>query len=613
MRYQKKQRSHVSIQVFKIGMIGLALIILGRLFQLQILQYDEYSPQSRENALRQEVVNPARGLIYDRSGNLLVDNEPIYSITVTPATYDSTNTPLLADLLNIPEQELRERVRKAREYSWHRPSKIFTELDFETFSVIEENIWRLSGVSHQIESKRHYPVDSLQGSHIFGYLREVSEEEYLQSDMYNLGDKTGKSGLELIYNEHLWGEKGTEYTLVNAMGQSLGSYQDGASDEAPVKGHDLYTSIDTDLQLLAEDLMQGKVGAVVALDPRDGGILSLVSAPQYDIRKLAGRIDSDYWQSINTNTRNPLFNRAISSRQPPGSTFKPLMALIGLKMDIITPQTTVYNPGYYYRGRRYGDHADVGTYNLTKAIQNSSNTYFFWLMDKIASGGKLNQWHDMAADFGLGSETGIDLPYETAGILPDSAYFDNVIGEGQWGLGDVLNLGIGQGFVSASPLQMAVMTAEIANNGYRIQPHLVHTIRKENGEVLRNTPPRQKIEWLTQADIDIVKQGMRQVVENGSSKYYTDLDSVAVAGKTGTAQNPHGEDHGWFIAFAPYENPRIAIAVLMENSGYGSISAAPIASLLIEQYLTGSVDRPYVYEYVKNFEPEIEETAAPNE
>lgn len=591
-------------------MAVLALIILGRLFQLQIIEYDEYSPQSRENALRQEVVNPARGLIYDRNGNLLVDNEPIYSITITPATYDTTKTSLLADLLNLPVSELQKRIDKARQYSWHRSSKIFTELDFETFSLIEENIWKLSGVGHQIESKRHYPIDSLKASHVLGYLREVTEAQYRETDMYNLGDKAGKSGLEQFYNNQLWGEKGVEYTVVNAMGQSLGSYQNGASDEAPVKGHNLHTSLDADLQLLAEDLMEGKRGAVVAIDPHDGGILSMVSTPQYDIRKLAGRIDQDYWQSVNTNPDNPLFNRAVLSRQPPGSTFKPLMALIGLELGIITPQTTVYNPGYYLRGRRYGDHADAGTYNLTKAIQNSSNTYFFWLMDQIATSGNLNRWHDMAADFGLGSKTGIDLPYETTGILPDSAYFNETIGVNKWGLGDVLNLGIGQGYISASPLQMAVLTAEIANNGYRLQPHIVHSIKKENGEVLRTNPEREKIEWLDQEDIDIVKQGMRQVVTNGSGRYWANLDSVKIAGKTGTAQNPHGEDHGWFIAFAPFEDPKIAVAVLVENAGFGSQSAAPVASLLIEQYLTGKINRPYVYQYVKDFKPETEEETA---
>ena len=584
-------------------MIGLALVIFARLFQLQILEYDRYGPQSRENALRQEVVAPARGLIFDRNGVLLVDNEPIYSITITPATYNPDATPLLAKLLDIPADTLEARIQKARDYSWQRPSRLLTEVSFETFSAVQENIWKLPGIGHQIESKRHYPIDSLRASHLFGYLREVSEKEYEQSNTYNLGDKIGKSGLEIIYDNQLWGERGIDYTVVNAMGQSLGSFENGSSNEAPIKGSNLHTTISADLQLLAEDLMEGKEGAVVAIDPQTGGILSMVSAPQYNIRKLSGRIDKEYWKSVNTDTGNPLFNRAISGKQPPGSTLKPLMALIGLEMGIITPYTEIYNPGYYYRGRRYGDHADKGTYRLTKAIQNSSNTYFFWVMDKIATGGNLNRWHEMITDFGLGSKTGIDLPSEVSGTIPDSAYFNRVIGKNKWSLGDVLNLGIGQGHLSVSPLQMALMTAEIANNGYRLNPHIVQSIKKENGEVLRSNPSKEKIEWLKQADIDVVKQGMRQVVTEGSGRYYNKLDSVKIAGKTGTAQNPHGEDHGWFIAFAPYDDPQIAVAVLMENSGFGSQSASPVASLLIEKYLTGEINRPYVYEYVKNFEP----------
>ncbi|HYW36093.1 MAG TPA: penicillin-binding transpeptidase domain-containing protein, partial [Balneolaceae bacterium] len=357
MLKEKEERSKLSIKVLKIGMIGLTVIILGRLFQLQILDYGQYRPLSRKNALRQKVVNPARGLIYSRHGKLLVDNKPTYSITITPANYDTTKTPLLAKLLNIPVKKLKKRIKKAREYSLYRSSKIYTDLNFKAFSKIEGNIWRLPGVGHEVDSKRHYPVDSLKASHIFGYLRQVSEKEYRNSDKYNLGDKTGKSGLEQQYNNYLWGQKGTKYILVNAMGQSLGSYKDGAIDKPPTKGANLYTSIDTNLQRLAEDLMKGKKGAVVALNPQNGAVLCMVSAPEYDIRKLSGRINQQYWDSLNTDPNRPLFNRAVSSREPPGSTIKPLMALIALKLGVITPQTIIHNPGYFYLGRRYNDHA----------------------------------------------------------------------------------------------------------------------------------------------------------------------------------------------------------------------------------------------------------------
>jgi len=603
MQYRQKKRKKVSIRVLQIGFILLSLIIAGRLFQLQIVEHDTYGPLSRKNSLRQETVAPARGLIYDRKGKLLVDNEPIYSITITPSRYDKDNTPLLAKLLGVPVKEVKKRVKEAAQYSWYRSSRLFKEVNFKTFSAIQENIWRLPGIGHQIESKRHYPVDSLRASHLLGYLREVSKKEYLKTDNYHLGDKIGKSGLEMAYEDKLRGQAGTEYIRVNAMGQNLGSYKDGAIDKTPKKGDDLYTTIDTDLQIFAEDLMKGKRGAVVALDPNDGSVLSMVSAPQYRIRKLSGRIDANYWQALNADTTNPLFNRAISAEQPPGSTFKPMMALMGMKMGLITPQTTIDSPGYFYEGRMYKDHADPGKYNVVKAIQESSNTFFFWLMDKMVKNKGINQWHKLASSFGFGHKNNIDLPYEASGILPDSTYLNHVLGKGKWGIGDQLSMGIGQGFLSTSPLQMALLTAEIANGGYNIQPHIVRAVKQSNGKVLLTNSKKKKISWVTKKEINVVKEGMRRVVSKGTGRYYAQLDSIQVAGKTGTAQNPHGQDHGWFICFAPFKDPKIAVAVLVENGGFGSISAAPIASLLVEKYLNGKIKRHYVYKYVKNFKP----------
>ena len=603
MRQRKTQSTRTSIRVLQVGILGLSLLIFGRLFQLQIVEYDKYVPLSKENSLRQEIVPAARGLIFDRYGKLIVDNEPIYSISITPANYDKKNTPVLSDLMGVPEEEIEKRVKEAADYSWYRSSRLFTEIDFKTFSMIEENIWRLPGISHQIESKRHYPVDSMKASHILGYLREVSEDQYQQTKDYHLGDKVGKSGLEIAYENQLRGTAGVRYIQVNALGQSQGPYDEGSLDKAPVKGSDLYTTLDTDLQLLAEDLMQGKRGSVVALNPDDGSVLAMVSAPQYDIRRLSGRIDNDYWQSINADTTNPLYNRAISGRQPPGSTLKPLMAIMGLEMNLINPQTEINNPGYYYRGRRYNDLADPGKYNVTKALESSSNTFFFWLMDQMVTKKSINDWHKLASDFGLGKLDHIDLPNESKGILPDSSYLNRVLGKNKWGVGDLLNLGIGQGFISVSPLQMALVSAAIANKGYRVQPHLVEAVRNSDGSVQQTKSNKEKIKWINPYQIEVAKEGMRGVVKNGSGRFYADLDSIKVAGKTGTAQNPQGIDHGWFIAFAPMDNPQIAVAVLIENGGFGSISAAPVASLIIEKYLSGEVKRNYVYNYVKNFEP----------
>ena len=599
--YRQSERIRTSAKILQgIVVIGL-LILLGRIFQLQIIEYETYTPLSMKNSLRLEVVNPARGLIYDRDGTILVENQPIFSITITPARFDEEKIPLLADLLQVEEAEVQEKITEAQQYSWHRTSRLFTEVSFESFSAIQENLWRLPGIGHQIESKRRYPTD-VKASHVMGYLREATREEYLENENLRLGDKIGKSGLEMVYDSYLRGEVGTEYIRVNAYGQELGSYEDGSLDIPPTKGSDLITTLDAEVQRLAEELMQNKRGGLVAIDPQTGGILSMVSAPQYDLSKLAGRMDNDYWQEINSDPDTPLYNRAISTRQPPGSTFKPFMGIVALELGLITPQTEIYNPGYYSRGRRYGDLADPGNYDLEKAITFSSNTFFFWIMDRIASRGMLNNWSSLIKDFGIGPENNIDLPFEVSGIVPDSTYMNERFGD-RWGIGDLMSLGIGQGMVSASPLQMAVAAAAIANGGYRIQPHVVSAIKSHNEQFQYTNPVLEKIEWLDRNQLEIVKKGMRGVVTTGGGRYYANLPDIEVAGKTGTAQNPYGEDHGWFIAFAPVDNPQIAVAVLTENSGYGSISAAPIASLVIEKYLTGEVNRQRVLDYVLDFEP----------
>jgi penicillin-binding protein 2 len=599
---RQDQELRVSIRILQaIVIIGFAVMI-GRVFHLQILDYEMYSPMSMQNSLRMEMVNPARGLILDRKGTIIVENQPIYSITITPARFNMANLPKLAEFLNIEEELVLQRITEAQNYSWHRTSRLFTEVPFDAFSAIQENIWQLPGIGHQIESKRHYPTE-VRASHLIGYLREASLEEYRSSEHIRLGDKIGKSGIERIYEDYLRGEVGTEYIRVNAYGQALGTYDNGSLNIQPTKGSDLITTIDADVQELAEKLMENKRGALVAIDPQTGGILSMVSSPQYDLEKLSGRMDAAYWQGINTDTDRPLFNRAISTRQPPGSTFKPFMGLIGLQMGLITPQTEIYNPGYYFRGRRYGDLADPGNYNLERAIARSSNTYFFWMMDRIASRGYLNTWSELVQSFGMGPVNNIDLPSERSGIIPDSTYMNRTFGERRWGIGDLMSLGVGQGMVSVSPLQMAVAVSSLANGGYRVQPHLVSAVRESDGEIRYTNPVLEKIEWLNQNHLETVKNGMILALEEGGARWYGNIPDIEIAGKTGTAQNPHGENHGWYIAYAPADDPQIAIAVLIENAGYGSMSATPVASLVMEKYLTGEINRPQVYDYVLNFQP----------
>jgi len=591
-----------SIKILQVIVAMGFLILIGRVFHLQILDHETYEPLSMQNSLRMEVVNPARGLIYDRNGTILVENQPIYSITITPSRFKEETIPKLARILRIEEDQLRESVAEAQNYSWHRTSRLLTEVPFEIFSAVQENAWQLPGIGHQVESKRYYPT-GVKAPHIIGYLREASREEYLASDRVQLGDKVGKSGIEHVYEDYLRGELGTHYMKVNAFGQSLGTYDNGSLNVSPQKGGDLITTIDAELQQLAEELMKGKSGGLVAIDPQTGGILSMVSSPQYDLDKLSGRIDNDYWQEINTDPSRPLFNRAISNRQPPGSTFKPFMGIIGLHLGLITPQTEIYNPGAYYRGRAYGDMADPGNYDLEEAIAKSSNTYFFWMMDRIASRGMLNDWSELIQDFGIGPLNNIDLPSERSGIVPDSTYMNTTFGENRWGIGDLMSLGVGQGMVSASPLQMAVAAASLANGGYRVRPHIVQAIRESDGSIQYTNPEMEKIEWIKDEYLEAVKPGMKRVVTEGGGRYYVNIPNIEMAGKTGTAQNPHGENHGWFIAFAPADNPQIAVAALTENAGFGSISAAPVVSLVVEKYLTGEINRQFVYDYVINFKP----------
>lgn len=600
----QQEKNRASIRILQ-GVIVIGFVILlVRVFQLQIVEHQSYTLDSMKNSLRLEVVNPARGIIKDRQGRIIVDNQPIYSITITPANFDMENLPKLAEFLEMDEEDVLKRITEARQYSWQRTSRLVTEVSFEVFSRIQENIWQLPGIGHQVDSKRNYPTD-IRASHVMGYLREASREEYLSSDHIRLGDKIGKSGIEQVYENYLRGESGTNYIQVNAFGQALGVYDGGSLNRTPEKGANLITTLDADLQLLAEKLMENKKGGLVAIDPKTGGILAMVSAPQYDISKLAGRMDFEYWQEINQNPLTPLYNRAISSRQPPGSIFKPFMGIVGLHMGLITPQTEIYNPGAYYRGRAYGDLADPGNYDLEKSIAYSSNTFFFWMMDNIASNGRLNEWSALIKDFGMGPRNNIDLPSEVTGIIPDSTYMQRTFGDRYWGIGDLMSLGVGQGMVSVSPLQMAVAVSSIANKGTRVQPHLISSIQHANGETEYTQPANEKIEWIKPEYLRVVEAGMLGSVTVGGGRHYGNVPDIIVAGKTGTAQNPHGENHGWFVTYAPVEDPQIVVAVLMENSGYGSISAAPVASLLVEQYLKGEIERQHVYDYVLNFQPRV--------
>jgi len=599
---ESSRRLRTSLRIIQVIIALVFVLFLGRLVQLTVFEYDTYNPISERNSIRRETVNPSRGLIYDRNGVLLVENTPVFSIYVSPTDFDRNNIPLLASLMETSEENIEHALQQAQNFSWHRPSRLFSEVEFDVFSRIEENIWRLPGITHQIESKRVYPAN-VKAAHVLGYLREVSDADFRTTNIYRLGDKAGRTGIERTYESYLRGETGVQLRRVNAFGQGIGNYNEGILDVAPVKGANLEVTLDADLQRIAEQLMAGKTGGLVALDPNNGEILALVSSPDFDIARMSGRVDPEYLAYVTSDSTRPMFNRAIATRQPPGSTFKPIMGLLGLRTGLITPETTIFCNGGYVRGRLYRCTAIHGNQDLEEAIMNSCNTYFFHMMNRIANTVGLNEWHRLIREMGLGRINGIDIPSEQPGILPDSTQMDRIFGVRQWGLGDQINLGVGQGVVSATPLQMALSTAEIANGGYWVQPHLVRAIHYDSGETEFANPGRQRIEWIRDEDLEPVRAGMRRAVTEGSGRFYANLASVPTAGKTGTAQNPHGRDHGWFIAYAPYDNPQIAIAVIIENGGFGSVSAAPVASLLIEQYMNGEIRRSNLFDMMLNFVP----------
>jgi penicillin-binding protein 2 len=420
----------------------------------------------------------------------------------------------------------------------------------------------------------------------------------LEGQGYAPGDVVGQSGMELAYEELLRGRPGARFDLVDVRGRTVGRWRGGAEDEDPTSGFDLHLALDADLQALAETLFVGKRGAAVALDPQTGEVLAAVSAPDYDPALLTPPIDSEAWRALNAHPERPLFNRFMLSGQPLGSTIKPLMGLAGLEEGVISPATTYPCTGaFYYGGQRFGGHGTYGPLDVEDALRVSCNEFFYWLGLELG----LERFSTWGRRFGFGELMPTDFPTQNAGLWPDAAYFDRVYGEGRWTRGYLVSLGIGQGNLTVTPMQLARYTAALANGGMLVAPHFARVLRNpDTGEEVRPGVPRPERLGLDSAFVAVVREGMREVVTSGTARV-AQIDGLAVAGKTGTAQNPQGEDHALFIAFAPYEHSgyelsgrgaEIAVAVLVENAGFGSASAAPIASLLIEQYLTGTLTRP---------------------
>lgn len=574
------------IRIFVGLVVGLVGLLTSRLIYLQVINADRYAGESEKNAVRMSVSQPARGLVFDRNGKLLVDNIPTYSLTVTPRYFDEDRIPLLAQLLGVPDSMIVSGLEKARKWTPYQASRLFREVPFHVFSRISENLYKLPGVEFIIDDKRHYHGDMI-GSHVYGYVTEISQRqlENRKELGYRQGDRVGQTGLERSYEPALKGSPGHRFMMVNVHGQEVTSYDDGMEDVPPISGANLTLTIDSELQALTESFFEDKRGAAVAIDPNNGEILALVSAPDYDPRLLAGRIPSDVWRGLQDDPYKPLFNRATMSGQPPGSTLKPFMALVGLTEGVITPRTTVTCNGVYYFGRPFKCLAAHGTVTVLDALKLSCNVFFYTLMMRM----DFDKWSQWGKEFGFGVRSPSDLPEQAAGIHPDSAYFDRAYPRG-WTRGYLVSLAIGQGDQVKTPLQIAGYAAALANGGTLHSPHIVReSVNPDTGEPTpREIPPSQTIPVSSQ-HMALVREGMRlMVMENNSTVKWGD---VQVAGKTGTSQNPHGADHAWFMGFAPFEDPQIAVAVFVENAGYGASVSAPIGGLMLEYYLTRSTEQ----------------------
>lgn len=556
-------------------------MLITRLFLMQIVQQQAYDEKSADNSIKAIEQIPLRGVLYDRNGEVLASNVPAYTLRVLPAEYDTSLNHILETVIDVEPGTITKILKNNRIYSKYIPLRIKRGINFNIVAWLEENSEHLPGVSYIVEMQRGYPA-GIVGSHLFGYSKEISPEQLKrETEYYNPGDYVGYNGLEKQYEKLLRGIKGYNYILVDSKRKEISKYKRGLEDVASIKGHDLLLSIDADVQRVAEKELKGKSGAVVAIEPKTGEIIALVSAPDYDLNQFSYVTSREFLQNLYNNPLRPSFNRATMSVKPPGSTFKILAAIAALDLGVITPSTTIYCGGGFTFGRFFKCHGGVhGSLNVIHAIEKSCNTFFYNLIYKIG----IDNWQEYAKRFGFNNVTGIDIGEEVPGFIPSSSYYEKIYGP-KWPRSIMASLAIGQGEVSVTPLQLAQYAALIANRGTSYVPHAVKGyIDDETNRLFTSSFKKIKTE-VDPKVIDIVKEGMYLVVHGAGTATRIRMKEVTIAGKTGTAQNPHGADHAFFIGFAPYEDPKIALAIVVENAGFGATWAAPIAQKMIQAYL----------------------------
>ncbi len=598
MRKPYTNRKYVVIAIFLV--VGFVFII--RLFFLQIID-SSYILSANKNALRFKTSYPARGLIYDRNNKLLVYNEAVYDLMVVPRQVKAFDTIELCNLVGITKEDLILKLKKAKKYSSYAPSIFEKQISKENYGYLQEKLYKYNGFYVQSRTLRKYPLSI--APHTLGYIGEVSSNIVETEAYYKPGDYIGMSGLEKHYESILRGQKGSKIVMVDVFNREKGSFHNGIYDTLAIAGKALHSTLDADIQAYGELLMKNKIGSIVAIEPATGEILSMVSSPTYDPNLLVGRVRGANYNKLLKDSSKPLFDRALMAVYPPGSIFKIVQSLVALEEGVITENTA-----FACDKSLVGCHNHPNAYDVKSAIKMSCNPYFYHVFKRVIQQGLaksrfkdselgLNRWNKKVLSFGLGQRLEVDIPSVYKGRIPDAKYYDKIYGHNAWAFSTIYSLSIGQGEMGIIPLQMANLAAIFANKGYFYTPHFVKAIGKNksiNPLFLKKNHTKVSDKYF-----QVVADAMYEVVnKSGGTASRARMDSIVVCGKTGTAQNPHGEDHSVFIAFAPRVNPKIAIAVYVENAGFGGSWAAPIASLMIEKYLTKNIKRKYLEERMLN-------------
>ena len=591
--------------IIQLIVILVAVIFLIKLFSIQVLD-SKYAQAANSNIIHEVIEYPYRGLIYDRNGDLIVYNTPQYNLTVIPKDVKKIDTVKFCELFQITRQEFIEKLDFAKKFSYVQPSIFIKQLSNKDLAEVEDFLVDFQGFDIQARTTRSYASPVL--ANALGYVSEVSKRQLERDtvDYYRQGDYIGQSGLESFYEQQLRGKRGVHYVIKNVRGVEKGVFDDGKYDTLSVPGQNLVSTIDLKLQEYGESLLAGKSGSIVAIEPATGEILSLVSGPSYDPNLLTGKDYSQNFALISSDTAKPLFNRPLMAQYRPGSIFKIIQALIALQEGVINRQTYIPCIMVPMKCHYHGPGE-----TLIGAITNSCNPYFYNVMKRVVNRGAsespfedtrigLEGWNRHVKSFGLGGPLGIDLPNEKNGLVPSVGYYDRAYNNRPWKFSNIYSIAIGEGENLVVPIQMANFATIVANRGYYYTPHLVKSIG-DSGEPL----PQYTEKHFTTVDtkyFDIAVEAMANVIESGTGQYRAKLKDIQVCGKTGTVQNDPLPDHSVFIAFAPKDNPKIAVSVYVEDAGQGARAAAAIASLMIEQYLLGGTERPQIEAYVKKGE-----------